>query len=75
MIAAEYAAAEAQIRTIRQCEGEDYIVRDLAIRLQADEETLFKGPLKEYRQTGNWLASIREGERASLDDARSTSTQ
>lgn len=51
--AEEHACAQYQ-KIIHLVEGADYVTQDLCIRLLADEEehlTLFRGFLKEYRQT------------------------
>lgn len=51
VIAAEESAVDHYNKTIRLCEGRDYVTQELCIRLLADEErhlTLFRGFLKEY---------------------------
>ena len=51
VIAAEEAACAQYKKTIKAVEGEDYVTKDLCIRLLADEEehiVQFRGFLKEY---------------------------
>ncbi len=54
VIAAEDGACSQYQKIISAVEGSDYVTQDLCIRLLADEEehrTLFRGYLKEYRQS------------------------
>lgn len=54
VISAEEAACAHYLRTIKACEGEDYVTQDLCIRLLGAEEehlVLFRGFLKEYTKS------------------------
>jgi bacterioferritin len=54
VIKAEEDAIAQYNKTIRLCEGQDYVTQDLAVQLLASEEAhrvLFQGFLKEYRKT------------------------
>lgn len=54
VIEAEEAACAHYLRTIRACEGEDYVTQDLCVRLLGAEEehlVLFRGFLKEYTKS------------------------
>lgn len=53
VLEAESAAITQYNKIIRQCEGNDYVTQDLAVRLLSQEEAhrvLFEGFLKEYRK-------------------------
>jgi bacterioferritin len=53
VLEAEDAAITQYNKIIRQCEGNDYVTQDLAVRLLSQEEAhrvLFEGFLKEYRK-------------------------
>ena len=53
VLEAEDAAITEYNKIIRQCEGNDYVTQDLAVRLLSQEEAhrvLFEGFLKEYRK-------------------------
>jgi len=53
VLEAEDAAITQYNKIIRQCEGDDYVTQDLAVRLLSQEEAhrvLFEGFLKEYRK-------------------------